>query len=150
MVFLDQRSLKATECTGTLGFGVLSVLGLQGSGLPCLPVCALLCTLPSPDKGRVGFQTVISCAKNKFPLLKTNQKMEYHSNIPPIKMSQLKANTSGKEPVCQCRRCGLDCWVKKIPRGRKWQPALVFLPGKSHEWRSPESYSPWGCRVGHD
>ena len=26
-------------------------------------------------------------------------------------------------------RCGFDPWVEKIPWSRKWQPALVFLPG---------------------
>ena len=28
-------------------------------------------------------------------------------------------------------------WVRKIPWRRKWQPTLVFLPGKSHGQRSP-------------
>ena len=32
----------------------------------------------------------------------------------------------------------------------RWQPTLVFLPGKSHGQRSLEGYSPWGRRVGHD
>ena len=35
----------------------------------------------------------------------------------------------------QCRRhrrLGFDPWVGKIPWRRKWQPTLVFLPGKSH------------------
>ena len=27
---------------------------------------------------------------------------------------------------------------------RKWQPTPVFLPGKSHGWRSLVGYSPWG------
>ena len=27
---------------------------------------------------------------------------------------------------------------------RKWQPTLVLLPGKSHVWRSPVNYNPWG------
>ena len=26
---------------------------------------------------------------------------------------------------------------------KKWQPTLVFLPGKSHGQRSLEGYSPW-------
>ena len=35
--------------------------------------------------------------------------------------------------VClQCRRPGFDHWVRKIPWRKKWQPILVFLPGKSH------------------
>ena len=45
---------------------------------------------------------------------------------------------SGKEPACQCRRhkrLGFCSWVGKIPWRRKWQPILVFLPGKFHEQR---------------
>ena len=51
-----------------------------------------------------------------------------------------------KEPACQCRRHGFDPWVRKIPRGRKWEPIPVFLPGKSHGQRSLVGYSPWGCK----
>ena len=43
--------------------------------------------------------------------------------------------TSGEEAVCQCRRCGSDPWVGKIPWGRAWQPTPVFLPGKPHGQR---------------
>ena len=35
-------------------------------------------------------------------------------------------------------------WVGKISWRRKWQPTPVFLPGKSHGWRSLVGYSPWG------
>ena len=49
---------------------------------------------------------------------------------------------SGKEPACRCRRRRFNPWVKKIPWRRKWQPTLVFLPGKSHRQRSLASYSP--------
>ena len=34
--------------------------------------------------------------------------------------------------------------VGKIPCRRKWQPAPVFLPGKSHGRRSLVVYCPWG------
>ena len=51
---------------------------------------------------------------------------------------------SGKESACQCRRHGFNPWVRKIPWRRKWQPTLVFLPGKSHGQRRLEGYSPWG------
>ena len=37
---------------------------------------------------------------------------------------------SGKEPICQCRRCkrcGFDPWVKKSHWRRVWQPTPVFL-----------------------
>ena len=44
----------------------------------------------------------------------------------------------------QCGRPGFDPWVEKIPWRRRWQPTSVFLPGKSHGWRSLAGYSPWG------
>ena len=53
---------------------------------------------------------------------------------------------SGKEPLCQCRRCRFDPWVRKIPWKRRWQLTPVFLPEKSHGQKSLESYSPWGQR----
>ena len=40
----------------------------------------------------------------------------------------------------------LDPWIRKISWRRKWQPTLVFLPGKSHEQRSLVGYSPTGCK----
>ena len=47
--------------------------------------------------------------------------------------------------VClRCRRPRFDPWVWKIPWRRKWQSALVLLPGKSHGQRSLVGYSPWG------
>ena len=51
---------------------------------------------------------------------------------------------SAKQSACQDRRCRFDPWVGKIPWKRKWQPTLVFLPGKSHGQRSLVGYSPWG------
>ena len=45
------------------------------------------------------------------------------------------ANAGGRE---------FDSWVWKIPWERKWQPTLVFSPGKSHGLRSLVGYSPWG------
>ena len=53
-------------------------------------------------------------------------------------------SASGKEPLFQCRRCkrcGFYPWVGKIPWRRKWQPAVVFLPGESHGQRSLVGYS---------
>ena len=40
--------------------------------------------------------------------------------------------TSGKESVCQCRRCkrsGSYPWVGRNSWRRKWQPTPVFIPG---------------------
>ena len=49
---------------------------------------------------------------------------------------------SGKESACQCRSCGFDPWVRKIPWRRAWQPTPVFwrIPGQ----RSLVGCSPWG------
>ena len=55
--------------------------------------------------------------------------------------------TSGKEASCQRKRhkkCGFYAWLRKIPSGRDWQPAPVFLPGKSHGQGSLAGYSPLG------
>ena len=49
---------------------------------------------------------------------------------------------SGREPSCECRRCGFDLRVRKITRRRKQQPTPVFLSGKSHGQRSLTRYSP--------
>ena len=49
--------------------------------------------------------------------------------------------------IClECRIPRFNPWVRKKPWRRKWQPTLVFLPGKSHGQRSLVSYSPWGRR----
>ena len=52
--------------------------------------------------------------------------------------------TSGKEPVCQCKRLAMQ--VGKILWRREWHPTPVFLPGDSHGQRSLAGYSPWGCK----
>ena len=53
---------------------------------------------------------------------------------------------SGKESTCPCGRYKIhefDPWVRKILQSRKWQPASVYLPRKSHGRRSLAGYSPW-------
>ena len=37
----------------------------------------------------------------------------------------------GKGSICQCRSHTFGPWVQKIPRGRKWQPTPILLPGKT-------------------
>ena len=48
---------------------------------------------------------------------------------------------SDKESTCQCRRCRRLRFIPEL--GRKWQPAPVFLLGKSHGHWSLVGYSPW-------
>ena len=47
-------------------------------------------------------------------------------------------------PMQEMQRHSFDLWVRKIPRRGAWQPAPVFLPGKSHGQSSLLGYSPWG------
>ena len=51
---------------------------------------------------------------------------------------------TGKEPVCQCKRCkrqGLfNPWVRKVHWRRFWQLTPVFLPEESHRQRSLAGY----------
>ena len=35
-------------------------------------------------------------------------------------------------------------YIMRNPWRKKWQPTPVFLPGKSHGWRSLVGYCPWG------
>ena len=64
---------------------------------------------------------------------------------------------SGKESICQCKRCGrcgFDPWVRKVPWRRKWQPTPEFLLKKKK--KIPWTVEPGGQhtvglqRVGHD
>ena len=41
-------------------------------------------------------------------------------------------------------KCQCSISLKLMFWRRKWQPTLVFLPGKSHGWRSLVGCSPWG------
>ena len=54
--------------------------------------------------------------------------------------------TSGKEPICQCRKCRrprFDPWIiRKIPWRREWQPTPVFLPEEYHGKRSLADCNP--------
>ena len=58
---------------------------------------------------------------------------------------------SGKESTCQCRKCGFNPWVGKVPWSRKWQPIPGILPRKSHGQRSLMGHIPRGSqKVGHN
>ena len=71
--------------------------------------------------------------------------------IAPILPYGLPWWLSGKELACQLRTHRFDPGSGKIPWRRKWQPTLVFLPGKSHRHRSLAGYShKTGHKTGHD
>ena len=63
-------------------------------------------------------------------------------------LPQWKGFPGGSETsACQCSRCGLGTWVKKLPWRRNWQHTPVFLSGKSHGQRSLVGYCSWSRRV---
>ena len=66
--------------------------------------------------------------------------------VPCYSVSEFPWWLSSKESSCQCRRRKIDPWVGKMPCKRKRQPTPVFLPGKSHGWKSLAGYSPRGCK----
>ena len=69
-----------------------------------------------------------------LPLYKTYWKITVFVSL-IISSRGFPGASASKEPFCQCRRCkicGFSLWVRKFLRRRKWQPALEFLPGKSH------------------
>ena len=43
---------------------------------------------------------------------------------------------SGKESFCQCRRCGFDSWVGKIPWSRKYQYSCLENPMDRGAWQA--------------
>ena len=56
---------------------------------------------------------------------------------------------SVKRLTWQCRwhrKRGFHLWVRKFPWSRKWQPTLVFSPGKFHGQRSLAGNSPWSFK----
>ena len=71
--------------------------------------------------------------------------------IPCIHLLGFAGGAVVKESTCQRRRCkrhAFDPWVGKILWRRKWQPAPVFLPGKSHGQRSLVGYTVCGVAKG--
>ena len=74
--------------------------------------------------------------------LKENKNLDCMS----LSLLDFPGDTSGKEPICRCRRCkrrGCDPWIGKIPWKRAYQPTPVFLPGEPQGQRNQAECSPW-------
>ena len=56
---------------------------------------------------------------------------------------ELPRGLHDKESTHQCRRPGLDPWIRKIPWWREWKPTPVFFAGEFHGPTSLAGYSPW-------
>ena len=51
-----------------------------------------------------------------------------------------------KNPPANAKDVGSVPGLGRFPWSRKWQPTLVYLPGKFHGQRSLMGYSPWGYK----
>ena len=102
------------------------------------------------------FLAFLSCKEREESRQHVNRAAEERQRVLMLFENQVIPETpvglpgdSMVQTACQCRRCGFDPWVEKIPGRRKWQPTPVFLPGKSHGQRSLAGYIPW-CRKESD
>ena len=55
--------------------------------------------------------------------------------------------SDSKESACNAGDLGPTPGSGRFPRRRKWQPTPVFLPGKSHGWRSLVGYQSTGSQT---
>ena len=73
-----------------------------------------------------------------------------HQGNPSIQESDTKYRLPRRlrwQRIClQCRRPGINPWVRKISWRREWQLTPIFLPGEVHGQRSLAGYSPQGCK----
>ena len=120
---------------------IFSHLGGQKSEVRCQHGGNLVRTLS-------GFQiaTFLLDAHGAFPYICTlrwrNGSLAFFCKAANPVGASLMTQMVNNLPTVQ--RPGFSPGVGKIPLRRKWQPTPLFLPGKSHEWRSLAGYSPWG------
>ena len=121
-----------TQRETRLGLG--KILTLSGSAVPLLKPWHLLegSSAESLECEIIHRRYFCSCLPTAVDALMV-QALPRFSGIP-----------GGKEPACQCWRCGFNPWVGKIPWRREWQPTPVFLPGESYGQRNGGGYNPWG------
>ena len=85
---------------------------------------------------------MINCCNNvTLNMGRRNQREQFPGLFRPISWASLVAQTVKILPTM---------WDPgsipgfPFPWRSKWQPTPVFLPGRSHGWRSPIGSSPWG------
>ena len=85
----------------------------------------------------IYLKVVFLCSFNALPSLFHNL---CHSLHGASQVALVVKNTPGQ--CSTLKRYGLDPWVGKIPRRRKWQPTPVYLHRESHRQRNLAGYSP--------
>ena len=66
--------------------------------------------------------------------------------LQPMVSQRIGHDLATEQQTTTYRRPWVWPWVGMILWNKKWQPALVFLPGKSLGQRSLTGYSPGGCK----
>ena len=130
-ISLAELISKPCHCISDL---FLNFLILHPLMLPCqrLSASSTMHAFPPP------LNNLSSCPYFITPIPhKPSGTLHYHkSNLLNRSIKQIFPGGSVGRIHLQCRRPGFDPWVGKIPWRRKWQPTLVFLPGKSHGQRN--------------
>ena len=104
----------------------LSCIG-EGNGNPLQCSC-----LENPRDGGAWWAAVYGVAQSRTRLKRLSSSSSIH-------LRGLPQWLSGEESAYQGGDVEFDPWFGKIPWRRKWQPTLVFLPGKLHGQRSLEA-----------
>ena len=68
------------------------------------------------------------------------------SMYPSSQWTSLVAQMVKRLPIMQETQVQYNPWAGKTSWRRKRQPTPIFLPAKSHGWRSLVGYHPWGRR----
>ena len=91
-----------------------------------------------------------SCWGRKWCFLHGNQVLKPLDRV--TTWSGLPRGFRGEESTCQCRTRGLDHWVGKVPRRRKWKETHSSVLARSMPWtEEPGGLQSTGLqRVRHD
>ena len=118
-----------------LGHGNWEVINHNNSSFKAL-LCLSSLYLSSFSSAEV-LKNPINCFNSSCGMYRQNHCMQIKCNLSYV---GFPAGSDGKKSARG--RPGFDPWVGKIPWRTKWQPTPVFLPGKSHGWRSLMGYCP--------
>ena len=131
MVFIEPPRLSAV-LPSTRIESVVKVLVVQSFLTVCAPIAH-----QAPQS--MGFHRRKFWTGLPFPSPRDLPNPGINPRSPALQVDSLPGGfpggSAGKESTCQnkrCKRCEFDPWVGKIPWRRKWQPTLVFFPGKFH------------------
>ena len=92
-----------------------------------------------------GKNTGVGChalLQGMVPTQESNQILHCRQILYQLSYQEVfPSGSDGKESACSSRDL---CLIRKILWRREWQATPLFLPGKSHGWRSLVDPNPWG------